>query len=753
MVYKCRKTAKAAATYTIAENLTFYAKWVQQVTVKFTSAQSEHADKVVDIGTEITIEDPTKEKFDFDGWYDGKTKVSGKYTVTKDVELVAKWTALYNVTYETDGTPVKPETVRAGTKIKLPPTTLDGYDFEWWATEGKTYAIDAEYEVNSDVIFVAKWAGLCRVVYNTDGGSSVESKTVHDMETIEMPAAPTKDGHRFLGWYTTDENNLMQPGDVFNVTDSVTINAKWIAVYTYEYNDGIPADEDPNYQAPTVDDGYVLTLKAAPVRDGYVFKGWSVDEQIYQPGASYTITANVVFEAVWVELFTYEYNDGIPADEDPNYQAPTAEDGEVLTLKSAPVREGYVFKGWKVGEQLYDAGATYTITADVVFVAVWKVLVTYSSEFTKHGDELVEEGATIELPSPTHDGYTFNHWSSNVSEELYSAGDEVVISEKVTFTASWTKNPVAYTISEVPTNETWTSGTVVAWVWDDDVATGFDVEPNLDIDTGDCTFETAEDIKYCTIFVVDSMLSEPVTKDALTENATAKSADMEFSSGKAVFETYKEVYTITNVGLNNWYRGSEYENYIKISGDEESWVKAEYDDVNKTLTFKTNEEFDTCVACGFATDTIPEELDLSTYSEGTLKKRSVILIMVDNTAEFAYDERKNLADTNIIYFRDEKSWQHNVDKKIYANFLSTTSAETAKVEMENINYDSWFKVAVDYEKFDTVYFTGNDSSVGKKTESCVMSKDCIFYRPTNNEISSNTFGIQACVDSVEDPDR
>ena len=677
------------------------------------------------------------------------------------------------------------------------------------------------------MIFVAKWAGLCTVVYNTDGGSPVESKTVHDMDTIEMPAAPTKDGHRFLGWYTTDKNNLMQPGDVFNVTDSVTINAKWIAVYTYEYNDGIPADEDPNYKAPTVDDGYVLTLKAAPVRPGYVFKGWSVDEQTYQPGASYTITANVVFEAIWVELFTYEYNDGIPADEDPNYQAPTAEDGEVLTLKSAPVREGYVFKGWKVGEQLYDAETTYTITANVVFeavwnelyyyyydtndgvptdldipslpkeengtvitvgpaiertgynfagwrvdkniyqqddpytitkntvfTAIWKCLVTYSSEFTKHGDELVEEGATIVLPTPKCNGYTFNHWSSNVSEELHSAGDEVVISEKVTFTASWTKDPVAYTISGVPTNETWTSGTVVAWVWNDNVEKGFDVKPTFDKGTADYSFETAEDIKYCTIFVVDSMPSEPVTKDALTENATAKSADMEFSSGKAVFETYKEVYTITNVGIDNWYRGSEYENYIKISGDEESWVKAEYDDVNKILTFATDKEFDTCVACGFATDTIPEELDLSTYS-GTLKKRSIILIMVGNTAEFAYDMHRQIGDTNTVYFRDEDSFQYNGDKNIYVYFSSSTDKELPelKVAMENCGNDNWFKAAVDYTKYDTVRFSGVQDGKMVYTTTLIMEKNKPYYRRYSSKPKQNGNYVLACCDnSSDDPD-
>lgn len=396
-----------------------------------------------------------------------------------------------------------------------------------------------------------------------------------------------------------------------------------------------------------------------------------------------------------------------------------------------------------------------------MFTAIWNVLVTYSFGFPETEDEeqLVEEGATIELPKPSHDGYTFNHWSSNVSESLYREGAEVEISKKVTFTANWTKDPVAYTISGVPTTG-W--GVVEVYVYKE--AEGrengeFLGTNNHAVDgEGNITFETAKDITHCILVSFgdpDPNSEMPSYSDLeyLLNVSSTYSEDLYVKDGSAVFETYKEVYTITNVGLNNWYRGSEYENYIKISGDEESWVKAEYDDVNKTLTFKTNEEFDTCVACGFATDTIPEELDLSTYSEGILKKRSVILIMVDNTAEFAYDERKNLADTNIIYFRDEKSWQHNGDKKIYANFLSTTSAETAKVEMENINYDSWFKVAVDYEKFDTVYFTGNDSSVGKKTESCVMSKDCIFYRPTNNEISSNTFGIQACVDSVEDPDR
>jgi hypothetical protein len=229
---------------------------------------------------------------------------------------------------------------------------------------------------------------------------------------------------------------------------------------------------------------------------------------------------------------------------------------------------------------------------------------------------------------------------------------------------------------------------------------------------------------------------------------------MDISSGKAVFETYKEVYTITNVGLNNWYRGSEYENYIKISGDEESWVKAEYDDVNKILTFATDKEFDTCVACGFATDTIPEELDLSTYS-GTLKRRSIILIMVGNTAEFAYDMHRQIGDTNTVYFRDEDSFQYNGDKNIYVYFSSSTDKELPelKVAMENCGNDNWFKAVVDYTKYDTVRFSGVQDGKMVYTTTLIMEKDKPYYRRYSSKPKQNGNYVLACCDnSSDDPD-
>lgn len=778
------KTAKAAATYTIAENLTFYAKWVQQVTVKFTSAQSEHADKVVDIGTEITIEDPTKEKFDFDGWYDGKTKVSGKYTVTKDVELVAKWTALYNVTYETDGTPVKPETVRAGTKIKLPPTTLDGYDFEWWATEGKTYAIGAEYEVNSDVIFVAKWAGLCRVVYNTDGGSSVESKTVHDMETIEMPAAPTKDGHRFLGWYTTDENNLMQPGDVFNVTDSVTINAKWIAVYTYEYNDGIPADEDPNYQAPTVDDGYVLTLKAAPVRDGYVFKGWSVDEQIYQPGASYTITANVVFEAIWVELFTYEYNDGIPADEDPNYQAPTAEAGEVLTLKSAPIREGYVFKGWKVGEQLYDADATYTITADVVFVAVWNVTVTvtYVSEHTDHEKVTIEKGSTLDLPTtPTVEGYDFDGWFNEGDEKVDSP---YTVDANITLTAKWTKLwTVTYMSDGVEIDsEIVRDGESIVLKAPSIPKTGYtfdcwqDGEAWINADSIEITADITLTARWEKIPVTYSISGVPTTGWGVVEVYVYNEAEGRENGeplgnkhavdgeGNITFETAKDITHCILVSFGDPDPSSEMPSYSNL--EDLLNVSSTYsEDLNVTsgkatfvqyvpkvtYTIKNAEGYNTPyvtidgeeVASVYNSETktvtfeYAEDLTGCLIAKNDSHSAEKEIIFDENGIGMINSQYSFVIDPNQVYFRNSKNWHGGI--QVYAYHSSDPKNEVRIDMTKAADTDQWYYADVDYSLYDTVYFAGqttNNTNDNGETVSIKLDKSKIFYRPSDNRDSS-----------------
>ncbi len=120
------------------------------------------------------------------------------------------------------------------------------------------------------------------------------------------------------------------------------------------------------------------------VNEGYVFVGWSDGETVYAAGSEYTMpAANVEFKAVW------------KADGPTEYTVTYAKGGDEVTgdlpeavRKAAGAKfelpavgnlanEGYAFVGWSDGENVYAAGAEYTMPAKAVtFTALWK-LTTY----------------------------------------------------------------------------------------------------------------------------------------------------------------------------------------------------------------------------------------------------------------------------------------------------------------------------------------------------------------------------------------
>ena len=72
-------------------------------------------------------------------------------------------------------------------------------------------------------------------------------------------------------------------------------------------------------------------------------------------------------------------------------------------------------------------------------------------------------------------------------------------------------------------------------------------------------------------------------EDLLNVSSTY-SADMDISSGKAVFETYKEVYTITNVA--SWWGSDNAQSFVKISSatGESYLIEGVYDSENGIVT-------------------------------------------------------------------------------------------------------------------------------------------------------------------------
>ena len=188
-------------------------------------------------------------------------------------------------------------------------------------------------------------------------GDNETKQTVNDRGTAEKPKDPTKAGHRFDGWFkdgSEEEFNFEQP-----ITEDVTLTAKFTPYTVTPVTDGNGAVEVGAMQA----DGSV-TVKATP-NSGYLFGGWKVDGKIITYANPYTFipTADTEITAV----FTEESQEVTYYTVTINKNTIRVAEGTTLPQPADPVKEGYKFIGWYVGDKEYDFSAP--VMSDLVIEA------------------------------------------------------------------------------------------------------------------------------------------------------------------------------------------------------------------------------------------------------------------------------------------------------------------------------------------------------------------------------------------------
>ena len=231
-------------------------------TISFnTDGGNEVVSQQVEEGEKVTKPaDPSKEGYEFLGWYlngayfDFQTEVEGNLT------LEAKWKAVvedtdtnvdkdtneeektdevtkYTVTFESNGgSSVAKQTVEKNKTAKEPSApTKSGYTFKGWYLGSTKYSFSTK--VTKNLTLTAKWEKVeenttepetpevkeYTVTFNSNGGTSVTKQTIEEGKTATAPKNPTYTGYTFLGWYLNGEKFDFSTA----ITSNITLKAEW----------------------------------------------------------------------------------------------------------------------------------------------------------------------------------------------------------------------------------------------------------------------------------------------------------------------------------------------------------------------------------------------------------------------------------------------------------------------------------------------------------------------------------------------
>ena len=249
-------------------------------------------------------------------------------------------------------------------------------------------------------------------------------------KVYDMPTSPTKDGHKFIGWYVEEQKIegdtfcFDSRGDVrvdalfekakkvtFMVANSIYLSTEYYNGDVVSFPSSTPdGDGQPfvgwylngvkydtlipyvvgdvdiqfvagfanvlyvlrDYRGVEIESGMVVSgesivLPEIPSRASHRIAGWSDDlGNLYAVGEEVSLSVDTTFSQSYEREYTLRYR----------YQdGLTVADstkylsGETTVLPSLPAIEGMTARGWYDSESMYDVGETYTITKNTILVA------------------------------------------------------------------------------------------------------------------------------------------------------------------------------------------------------------------------------------------------------------------------------------------------------------------------------------------------------------------------------------------------
>ncbi|ELI1755172.1 internalin [Listeria monocytogenes] len=361
---------------------------------------------------------PTKAGYTFDGWYDAETG-GKKWDFAQDkmpanpVTLYARFTMNnYIATFNNDGTTTT-QTVDYQEALTEPTEpTKDGYTFEGWydaQTGGTKWNFATNKMPANNITLYARYS-VKSYTATFDKEGTTTTQTANYDSLLTEPAAPTKDGYTFDGWYDAETG-----GTKWNFATNkmpaknVTLYARFtVKSYTATFDkDGTTTTQTVNYDS-------LIQEPTAPTKDGYTFTGWYDAET---GGTKWDFAANKMPAknvTLYARFSTNAYTATFDTEGTTTTQA--VDYDSLLTEPTAPTKDGYTFDGWydaETGGNKWNFATNKMPAKNMTLYARFSLkayTATFNVEDTTTTQAVDYEALIVEPTAPTKEGHTFDGW-------------------------------------------------------------------------------------------------------------------------------------------------------------------------------------------------------------------------------------------------------------------------------------------------------------------------------------------------------
>ena len=411
-------TANSLMDAPISSDMSVYAKFSAiEYDITYENDGGTHSNPVsYTIEDSFTLSDAEKIGYTFVGWYSDAaytTKVESVSAGSKGaIALYAKfeinnYTISYGNTMDAVNSNVTSYNVNTDT-ITLSDLSKTGYVFEGWYN-GEEKVTEIAKGSTGDITLTAKWSviGYDITYHNVDGATN-SNPTAYDVENQPLALSDaSKDGYRFLGWYTDAALANKVSEIAIGTTGDINLYAKWELIeYTAIFMDGDTVVETIKFTVESES----ITEPPVPNHVGYT-GAW----------ANYTLGAeNIIVDAIYTPIpYTIRYENTKDAVHD-NQTSYTIE-SESITLENLS-KTGYIFEGWYDENDNQVTVISKGSLGNIILTAKWTTI-TYTITFLYDnaiGD--YAEGTTVKTTYTVEDefefaalvckvvGYTFDGW-------------------------------------------------------------------------------------------------------------------------------------------------------------------------------------------------------------------------------------------------------------------------------------------------------------------------------------------------------